>query len=227
MSSQSTTEVALSTAAEISEQLDGAGVRLETPPDTARLIVRTLRRLAEGHPFPMKEIAQLASDLENAKEALEFIDQMSEKDEKGNVLGHLGLSLNDHPHQLEVDGRELHAWCAWDTLFLPLFLGRPAHVTSNDPATGKEIRLTVSPDRVERSQPEHIVVSVVVPDVEEGHTWTAEQAQVLFCNFIHFFADAKAASQWFAERNMPVSFLTVEDAVELGRIRFKEIIAQS
>ncbi len=219
-------ETKISTATDVAAKLDQAGLRLDIPPDTARLIVRTLRRLAEGRPVLMEEVAELASDLDNADEAIAFIEQMSEKDDDGNVVGHMGLSLNGHPHEFEVNGRELRTWCAWDSLFLPSILGQTAHVVSKDPATGEEIRLRVTPDGVDRTRPEGVLVSVVVPEVEEGHTWTAEQAQALFCGFVHFFANKEAAARWFAERNMQVSFITVAEAFKLGRMRLADIIAQ-
>ena len=228
MTNTPTTEIKLSTAEEVSERLDRAGVRLETPPDTARLIVRTLRRLAQGRPVPMTEVAELASDLENAADAVAFIDQLSEKDEQGNVVGHMGLSLKDHPHEFEVAGRELRTWCAWDTLFLPPMLGQTAHVVSRDPATGEEVRVKVTAEGVERTRPEGILVSVVVPEVGgRDQRWTAEQAQAVFCNFVHFFTSEEAADQWFAEREMSVSLITLEEAVKLGRLRQKDIIAEA
>jgi hypothetical protein len=227
MTDTSTSEIRLSTAEEVAEKLDAAGLRLDIPPDTARLIVRTLRRLSGGRPVPIEEVTKLAADLAGSDEASAFIGQMSEKDNEGNVVGLLGLSLNDHPHELEVNGIELRAWCAWDTLFLPSILGQAAHVVSKDPATGEEVRLRVTPQGVERTRPQEIVVSVVVPEVEEGQIWTAERAQMLFCNFVHFFADGEAAARWFAERKMPVSFLTVDEAFKLGRARLADIIAQA
>ncbi len=226
MTNTPATETKLSTATEIAAKLDRAGLRLDIPPDTARLIVRTLRRLAEASPVSTEEITELASDLDNADEAVAFIGQMSEKDNEGNVVGHMGLSLNDHPHQFEVNGRELRTWCAWDSLFLPALLGQTAHVVSKDPATGEEIRLRVTPAGVERTRPDEILVSVVFPQ-SEGEAWSAERAQALFCNFVHFFADRQAAAQWFAERKMPVSFITVAEAFKLGSMRFADIIAHA
>ncbi len=220
-------ETKISTATDVAAKLDQAGLRLDIPPDTARLIVRTLRRLAEGRPVPMEEVTELASDLDSPDEAIAFIGQMSEKDNEGNVVGLMGLSLNDHPHEFEVNGIELRAWCAWDTLFLPSILGQAAHVASKDPATGEEVRLKVTPQGVERTRPDDVVVSIVVPEVEEGHSWTAERAQMLFCNFVHFFADRQAAAQWFAERKMPVSFISVDEAFKLGHMRFADIIAHA
>lgn len=227
MTDTSTKDITLSTAEEVAEKLDRAGARLETPPDTTKLIARTLRRLADGRPVPMNEVAELASDLNDAEAAVAFVGQMSEKDEHGNVVGHMGLSLNDHPHEFEVDGRRLRTWCAWDALFLPPILGGVAHVVSRDAATGEEVRLKVTPEGIERSRPEGVLVSVVVPEVKEGHVWTAEEAQMLFCSLVHFFTDKEAAARWFAERKMPISFLTVDEAFKLGQIRFADIIAQA
>ena len=225
MSNTSTTQIKVSTAEEVHEQLDRAGARLEVQPDTARLVVRTLRRLAEGRPVPMTEVEKLVSDLEAAEEAVVFIKQMTEKDDGGNVVGLIGLSLNDHPHDFEVDGQDLHTWCAWDTLFLPALLGQTAHIVSKDPATGQEVRLKVTPDGVERAQPKDVLVSVVVPGEELGSSVTAEQIQAVFCNFVHFFTTADAAAAWFSERDMPVSFLTLDEAVKLGRLHLADLMA--
>ena len=227
MSNTATTQIKVSTAEEVHEQLDRAGVRLDIQPDTARLVVRTLRRLAEGRPVPMTEVDRLASDLNGAEEAVDFIEQMTEKDDGGNVVGLVGLSLNDHPHDFEVDGQSLHAWCAWDTLFLPTVLGQPADVVSKDPATGQEVRIKVTPDGVERAQPEDVLVSVVIPEEELGSSGNAEQIQAIFCNFIHFFTTEVAAAAWFSERDMPVMFLTLDEAVKLGRLHLADLMAQA
>lgn len=227
MSNTATTQIKVSTAEEVHDQLDQAGVRLEVQPDTARLVVRTLRRLAEGRPVPMTEVRGLASDLEGTEEAVDFIERVTEKDDGGNVVGLIGLSLNDHPHDFEVDGQDLHAWCAWDTLFLPPLLGQPAHVVSSDPANGQEVRLRISPDGVERAQPEDVLVSVVIPEEEVGSSGNAEQIQAIFCNFVRFFTSADSAAAWFSERDMPVMFLTLAEAVKLGRLHLADLMVQA
>ena len=77
MSSTATTPIEISTAEEVHEQLDRTGFRLEIQLDTARLVVRTLRRLADGQPVRMTEVDELASDLQGAEEAVDFIRQMT------------------------------------------------------------------------------------------------------------------------------------------------------
>jgi alkylmercury lyase len=224
MNSAVTTPIEISTAQEVHEQLDRAGVRLDIQPDTARLVVSTLRRLAGGRPVSIAEVEELAKGLQGADEAIDFIKQMTEKDDDGNVVGLMGLSLNEHPHDFEVNGQDVHTWCAWDTLFLPPLLAQTAHISSNDPATGREVRLRISPDGVEKAQPEEILVSIVIPETDIDSDGDAEEIQAIFCNFVHFFTSADAAAEWFSERDMPVKFLALDEAVKLGRLHLADLM---
>ena len=83
------------------------------------------------------------------------------------------------PPSLEVDGKQLYAWCALDTLMFPALIGRTVHIASPCHGTGKSVRLTVEPDRVVSVEPSTAVVSIVTPD---------EMASVrsAFCNNVHF-----------------------------------------
>jgi len=65
------------------------------------------------------------------------------------VTGFWGLSLHETTHCLEVSGKTLYGWCAWDTLFIPELLGSTARIISICPVTGKEIQLTVSSTGIE------------------------------------------------------------------------------
>jgi hypothetical protein len=55
--------------------------------------------------------------------------QVTERDAHDQIVGALGLSLQDHPHRLSVNGVSLSAWCADDTLFLPAILTRRSGVS--------------------------------------------------------------------------------------------------
>jgi alkylmercury lyase len=49
------------------------------------------------------------------------------RDEEGRVVGFMGLSVVAFgEHRIELGGRTLTAWCAWDALFLPELLGEAA-----------------------------------------------------------------------------------------------------
>ena len=53
----------------------------------------------------------------------------AERDDQGRRVG-LALTLRPTPHRFTVDSRRLFAWCASDTLMLPVVIGRPAVVES-------------------------------------------------------------------------------------------------
>ncbi len=124
----------------------------------------------------------------------------------------LGLTIAPMPHRMRVDGRELYAWCAWDTLFLPALLGTSVEVESSCRATGAPMRLTVTPRGVEWAEPTGLSVSFLLPEAE------AMNANVItsFCHYVHFFSSREAAQPWLDEH--PETFLlSLADAYEFGR----------
>ena len=214
--------VTLATAEAVAEKLGAAGFRLEFDPATARLVVLAIRQIAIGQPLTGAMLPRLVGDHEAPDEIIATLMRMVEPDADGNIIGVLGLSQGDHPHQFIVGGRTLHTWCAWDTLFLAPVLGQPADVRSRDPGTGTPIELRVSPDGVEG--PEDVVVSIVFPEIDLDGAWDAGRAQELFCSFVHFFEDRDSARRWFAERQIPAAFLSLDEAFRLGQLRFGALI---
>ncbi len=83
-------------------------------------------------------------------------------DEQGNVVG-AALTARPTAHRVEVGDKELYAWCALDTLFIPGLLGEAAEVESRCPVSGESVRVSVTPDGVEDFSPPGAVVSVVLP----------------------------------------------------------------
>jgi alkylmercury lyase len=120
--------------------------------DKPWLFKTVLRLLAGGRPVTLGQIAAEASVSED--EITASLGRMPnvEFDSAGNVTG-LGLTLTSTPHQFHVEGNALYAWCAFDTLFFPLILERPAKIESRCPVTGEEIRLSVSAEKVEHVEP--------------------------------------------------------------------------
>jgi alkylmercury lyase len=94
---------------------------------------------------------------------------------------------------LTIDGQRLSAWCAWDTLFLPELLGKPAGVQSQSPCGGA-VKLMVTPTGVEHLEPEDAQVSFLVPDARE----IEKDIVSTFCHFVHFFPSRRAGEAWAA-----------------------------
>ena len=212
----------LATAEAVAGTLGVTGIRLDFSPATARLVVRALHKIATGEPLTPASLRESARDLDDPDDRVAAVTRMAEFDTEGQIIGVLGLSQGDHPHQFTVAGRPLATWCAWDTLFLAPLLGEPATVWSRDPETGTAIEVRVSPEGA--TGPDGTVVSIVFPEVDEAGQWDAARAQELFCSLVHFFEDRSSAERWFAERNVPAAFLSLDEAFRLGQMRFGVLI---
>ena len=180
--------------------------------DERNLALTIYRLLAEGRPVRPERIAERAGlDRAAVDEALEEWPGVF-RDEQGRVVGFWGLAQPEMPHRFEVNGARLHAWCAWDTLFLPALIGKTARVSSQCPVTGETISLTVAPDGVEALSPEGAVVSMLVP--ADGFDADVIQS---FCHHVHFFASREAGEQWIDGRE-GAFLLTVPEAFQLGEL---------
>jgi Alkylmercury lyase len=87
-----------------------------------------------------------------------------------------------------VRGRTLFAWCASDTLMLPVVLGRAALVESTCVQTGQRIRFELAPDGVERVDPPDAVMSAVRPPGQLPDVRSAT------CAHGHFFSSIAATA---------------------------------
>ncbi len=137
------------------------------------------------------------------------------RNDEGHIVGFWGLAIPEMPHRFRLGDRQLHTWCAWDSLFLPEILRETADVTSTCPVTGEEIRLRVSPRGVEDMSPTGAVVSLLEPDNcdIEGNRIISS-----FCNYIHFFASQEVGEEWAANRGEGTFVLTLSEAFELGHL---------
>lgn len=179
-----------------------------------RIALATYRRLAEGTPAPVEDIADRAGESMELTQRLLRLWPGVFREDRGDVVGFWGLTIGKlvPTHAVEVEGRRLFAWCAWDTLFLPGIFGAEARVESTCPVTKETISLVVRPDGVAETSHPQAVVSFLVPS-------TLFDADVIqsFCHFVHFFASREAGESWTAKH--PGTFLlSLEDAFELGRL---------
>jgi alkylmercury lyase len=171
-----------------------------------------LRTLAKGEPLSERALAAATGDPESTvRDTLASWPGVF-LDEDGRVVGFMGLSVVEFgDHRIEIDGRTLTAWCAWDTLFLPEPLGGTARVRSRCPVTGKAISLTVGPDGPREVRPAGAVLSFLEPE----RPFDADVVRS-FCHFVHFFASERTAAAWTARH--PGAFtLSLGQGFRLGR----------
>lgn len=160
----------------------------DLPMHVVRLLARDnapvrLERLAAAGGWSVEELkAELSRDF------WQGIDW----DEHGRVAGLL-LTVVPKPHKVRYDNKTFYAHCAADALAVPMILGGPVVVESPSPASGKTIRVELTPTEVVSIDPPEAVVSKADP---EGGTVTDVVAQV--CANRSFFTSAEDAADWLA-----------------------------
>jgi alkylmercury lyase len=177
-----------------------------------RVALAVYRLLALGELVPPSRIAERVDLPGERVEVLLDSWPGVYRDSEGRVIGFWGLALSEMPHRVQVDGRTLYGWCAWDTLFIPLILGKEARVESPCESTGEPISLTVGPDGVRDVAPEGAVLSFLRPEGKFDH-----DVILSFCHYVLFFRSETAGRQWTAAH--PNTFLlSPAEGFELGRL---------
>jgi alkylmercury lyase len=187
--------------------------------DQHRILLPLWRLLAEeGQPV---EPERLATASHRSLEEIEALVRSSdaEVDHEGKIAG-WGLTLLPTAHQFHLGGKTFSGWCALDTLVLPALLGATARVISTCPATGKQIRLTVTPETIADLEPEAAVISARLP----GEATNPCKVREGVCLQGHFFASHEAAASWPSLHQEAV-LLSAEEAAELGRVLARSILA--
>jgi alkylmercury lyase len=173
------------------EILTDAFENLHIKQDQWSIIDTTLQLLSNGCPVPPDEIAiRLQVPPDTVISTLRGFGAEFDKD--GNVMG-VGLTLVPTPHVYEVNGRKLYTWCAVDALLFPIMLKHTAHIESLDPISGDKIRVTVTPDGVQKVDPESAVVSWVNSSVDPSNIRGS------VCHYVYFFTSSETASKWIAD----------------------------
>ncbi len=170
-----------------------------------------MRLLSRGDPVTREQLATVLGRPEAivADALRQFEDVVY--DEEGRIVG-AGLSLMPTPYRFEVQGRVLFTWCALDTLIFPVWLERPAQVSSSCPVTGQLIHLTATPEGLEHLDPSTGVLSVLL---QEGLAPCCNIREA-FCSFSHFFVERQVASTWLSQ-TPSAHLLPIEEAFTLGQ----------
>ena len=174
--------------------------------------------LEEGGPVPAEKVAsRLQVSHDKATTILkELRVRGAEFDEQGNFVG-MGLTLIPTPHRYETNGRTFYTWCADDAIIFPAMFGRTAVIESPDPISGQYVRLTVTPEGVERVEPTTAVVS------RRFVGGTFENVRGTLCQYGHLFASPETASEYDARHSgAGLEVSTVDEAFRIGQIMLEQ-----
>lgn len=119
----------------------------ERPVSAAAARVRdaAFARLLAGQPTAVGDLAAAAGGTEAARAALDELAAVGVVQREGDeVVGVRGLAAHQTAHAVEIDGRVLHTWCAFDTVGIPAALGLDALARTRCPHCGAELALVVA-----------------------------------------------------------------------------------
>ena len=185
MANRETVDLSRGDALDVAKSAWAATLEGRSEEEGDRLALATaviVRAIAAGGSVTPDALArQLGLDSERAREIVAGLTRRGlEVDDSGNIVG-CALTSTRTPHAVRLGGpggpgepgepgeldelgaRELFAWCALDTLFIPGLLGEPADIESSCPASGEAIQLRISPDGACEYTPRGAVLSVFLP----------------------------------------------------------------
>jgi alkylmercury lyase len=177
--------------------------------EAQELLPHAIRLLSAGEPVALERLATAAGRSVKDVEAELTAQTSTERDDHGRLVG-LALTLRPTTHRVTVDGRTLFAWCATDTLILPVILGRPVLVESTCPQTGQGIRIELTPQGVEGVDPPAAVMSAVRPRGQLADVRSPT------CAHGHFFSSIAATAAW-TDAHPDGHIQPVEEAFRLDR----------
>ncbi len=209
MNAEATEATAFPSIDELARAINDANAELDA--DERRLALAVYELLAAGEPVSTVELAtHIERDEEWVRDRLDDWSGVF-RDDEGRVVGFWGLAVGEMPHRLDVNGRTLYTWCAFDPLFIAPLLRTTGRVTSTCPVSGTTITLTVDENGVRDVEPPQAVLSFLKP--EDG---LGDDIIERFCHYVHLFASEDTAETWVSEH--PGTFtLSIADGYELGR----------
>jgi alkylmercury lyase len=184
-------------------------------PETQRLSIALYRLLARGVPAGQKQLAAACNLSQDHVESFlrKFFPSAVVFDDRCAVIAFSGLSLAPTHHLFIMDEAKLYTWCAFDALFLPEILRKPAALITQCPGSGAELTVQLAPGQV-RAAPPGCVVSIVMP----GTKSCRDNLRKAFCDHVNLFKDEQTFMIWSKGRQ-DVRCVTLGEAEVFARQR--------
>ena len=177
--------------------------------ELCRPIIQQVTRGKPVAPATLRASLQVSQD--EFEQRLAKLPPDVEFDQAGNIVG-LGVTLVPTSHRIQLGGKHLYTWCAFDTVLLPPSLHIEAQVESTCPVTGQPITFVATPEGVIRElSPVSGVMSLIVP------TQRSDCTRATFCQQSLLFQSKQAASAFLADHPEAL-LLSVEEAAYVGRL---------
>jgi hypothetical protein len=184
-----------------------------------------LDRFAQAAPPTAAQLAEQARALDlDPEAALETLarEDLVHTDGGGAVLVAYPFSARPRGHRVTIDERRtVEAMCAIDALGIAAMLNQPVEINSNDPRTGHEIWLRISPGEGAWWEPETTVVLA-------GSSCASGPSYGTCCDVLNFFEATETAERYLREHHSVVGMpISIPEAIETGRAIFGGVLEES
>lgn len=172
----------------------------------------TFRRLiSTGRPVTP---AELSGQVGLPEEDLHVtVDDMARRgqlrlNDRGDITGAAGLSVEADRHQIDIAGRRFWTWCTYDILGIFGALQADGQARSTEP--------TAFDLRFERGQPEATDMVLLLPDGDPRDQDCCSNAYEQWCPNANLFQTARAARAWAQAHGVSGHVVPLAQAVTLA-----------
>jgi len=201
----------------------GVIVKVLEPPTDAQALLRKAAfqlLLARGDAIDLDSLqAHTGLSSESVSTMVGVLDSAGRirRNTKGEVVGSCGLSVIPDRHEIELDGRRLWTWCAYDILGIFGALGTSGRALSPSPPHGKTIELHFTQGRPEQSE-------AVLFRPDEDLISSCENVYEQWCPNSNLFASRELAEQWADQQSLPGRVLELAEASELATEAWIDVV---
>jgi len=187
---------------------------LEPPSDAQTLVQRAAFQLllARGGAIGVNDLAHHSGlSLESVTLLVDLLGGAGRmrRNSAGEVVGSGGLSVIPDRHEIELDGRRLWTWCAYDILGIFGALGASGMAISPSPPAGEPIVVRFAGGRPQKS-------GAVLFRPDEELMSSCENVYEEWCPNSNLFANKELATQWAGEHSVPGRVLDLDEASDLA-----------
>lgn len=208
------------------EELLAALTGAPQPDERLAAAIATVRReafaaIVAGRAASLPDVARRHGlDEETLGEAVAWLEERgaAERDADGLIVSAHGVTHHETPHMIEIDGRWVHTWCAFDAVGIPVAVGLEARVRTSCPSCGAALDLRVRDGRVvdaARGDP-----VVWFPTANCSHVLTD------FCASANLFCDRSHLAAWREASSEPAGVdLSMREVEDLARLIWEDVTA--
>lgn len=198
---------------------------------TVNELIRTIafqRLLQTRQPVSAKAlINELGGSPVEVEAGLAELDRQGliRRNQSGDVVGSVGLSIEPSRHELHGRDQQFWTWCAYDAVGILGALGASGRVLSKSPLTGAPIEVQFRDGAPETSKvvlfmPDFVSLSDGTPSPEPGVSVFDD-----WCPQINLFEDSAASQAWAKRRDARGQTISLTEAATRGATHWQAMVS--